>query len=209
MSMGTRFSNACAGLLIAVAVIGRAGPALGAQQQSSSAPNQSTPPSASTATQTAPNPAEADKLPISLDRIREQLAREPAFTLNMLHALDEIPVFRTETRSDLVFRPDPNYWKDNDVGSYVRPSVNQWHYDFMKMTNPNLPAGYGPGTGIDVLPALQSAFSGIRHAFSEHERAQVRRQIQEELRIINEQRRAAGLPPIDQNGQPTQPDDRP
>jgi hypothetical protein len=143
----------------------------------------------------APQP-DVDKLPISLDRIREQLSHEPAFSLNLLRALD-IPVFRVEQRSDLVFRPDPNYWKDNDVGADVRPRVNQWHYDFMKMTNPDVPQGYGPGGGVDVLPAIQSVFSSIRHGSQNRQRAQVRQQIRDELRQINEQRRAAGLPPLD------------
>ena len=140
--------------------------------------------------------ANVDKLPISLDRIREQLSHEPAFSVNLLHALD-IPVFRTETRSD-VFHPDPNWWKDNDVGNDVRPTVNQWHYDFMKMTNPNLPTGYGPGGGVDVLPGIQSVFSGIRNAFQSRERSHVRQQIKEELRQINEERRKAGLPPLEE-----------
>jgi hypothetical protein len=162
---------------------------------------QQTPPSTQATSGTIATSTDVDKLPISLDRIREQLAREPAFSANLLHALD-IPVFRTQTQSDLVFRPDPRWWKDDDVGSYVRPTVNRWHYDFMKMVNPNLPTGYGPGSGADVLPAIQSAFSGIRHAFQEREASKVRQQIQEELRAINEARRAAGLPPVEETPPP-------
>src|SRR5689334_7154687 len=139
-----------------------------------------------------------DKLPISLDRIREQLAREPVFSENLLHALHDIPVFRVEARSDVVFKPDPNYWKDNDVGAYVRPTVNRWDYDLQKMMNPNLPNGYGPGGGVDVLPAIQSLVAGIRNGFRNQSAAATRKQIQEELREINEQRRAAGLPPLEE-----------
>src|SRR5690349_3562378 len=120
------------GVLAATAVLATR-PASGTQQASAQD-------SQPTRQQSAPQPGSAnakanvDKLPISLDKIREQLAREPAFSLNLEHALSDIPVFRTETKSDFVFRPDPNYWKDNDVASYARPSVNQWNYDFMKMT---------------------------------------------------------------------------
>jgi hypothetical protein len=159
---------------------------------------QSPPASSQTApvTPTAPVTANVDKLPISLDRIREQLDREPVLSIDLLNALS-IPVFRTETRSDLVFRPDPNFWKDDDVAPYARPQVNRWHNDFQKMVNPNLPTGYGPGGGVDVLPGLQSIFSGIRHMNQERERVRVRQQIQDELRAIDEARRQAGLPPAD------------
>jgi hypothetical protein len=139
--------------------------------------------------------ADVDRLPISVDRIREQLDREPALWIETLNALN-IPVFRTETRSDLVFRPDPNYWKDDDVAGYARPQVNRWHNDFQKMVNPNLPTGYGPGGGVDVLPGLQSIFSGFKHASQERERVRVRQQIKEELHAIDA-RRQAGLPPLD------------
>jgi hypothetical protein len=171
-------------------------PALGAPQAqapSSSASSQRPQPQQATPAQ---QDTDVDKLPISLDRIREQLSHEPAFSLNLLRALD-IPVFRIEQRGDLVFRSDLE-WKDNDVGDYVRPTVNQWHYDFTKMTNPNLPTGYGPGGGVDVLPAIQSVFSSFRHASQERERGRVRQQIREELRQINEERRRAGLPPLDE-----------
>jgi len=207
--MGARVSNASGGLLLLVALVlvgslESIGTASGAQQAPQSKPDQSTPASTSTPASASSN---VDNLPVSLDRIREQLAREPAFSVNLLRALD-IPVFRTETKSDLVFRPDPNYWKDDDVGAYVRPSVNRWQYDFMKMTNPNLPTGYGPGGGADVLPAIQSAFSAIRHGFQSRDEARVRQQIKDELRQINEQRRADGLPPLEDTAptQPRQPD---
>jgi hypothetical protein len=201
--MGARFSTACGGLLLAVWTASAAAQTIAVQP----GPAQTPPGSAQTAPDTSATSTDVDKLPISLDRIREQLAREPAFSANLLRALD-IPVFRTETKSDLVFRPDPRWWKDDDVGSYVRPTVNRWQYDFMKMTNPNLPTGYGPGGGADVLPAIQSAFSGIRHAFQAREAAQVRQQIQEELRAINEARRAAGLPPADETPASTTPAQR-
>ncbi len=172
-------------------------PALAAQQA---------PPSAASQTTTSADPPAAvdvAKLPISLDRIRERLEHEPVFSLNLLRALN-IPVFRVEQRSDLVFKVDPKWWTDDDVGSYVRPTVNRWHYDFMKMVNPNLPTGYGPGSGVDVLPAIQSAIVGIRHAFQERERARVRQQIQDELRDIDDARRKAGLPPLEKAApQPT------
>jgi hypothetical protein len=154
-----------------------------------------TPPASS---QTAPVKADVEKLPISVDRIREQLDREPALSLDLLNALS-IPVFRIETRNDLVFRPDPSFWKDDDVAPYARPQVNRWHYDFMKMVNPDLPTGYGPGGGVDVLPGIQAIFSGIKHANQERERVRVRQQIQEELRAINEARRQQGLPPLEES----------
>ena len=87
--------------------------------------------------------------------------------------------------------------------TYVWPTVNRWDYDLKKMMNPNLPTGYGPGGGVDVLPAMTSVFTGIRNAFRDREAEATRRQIQDELRQINEQRRAAGLPPIEET--PTVP----
>jgi hypothetical protein len=189
--MGSRFLT-----IVAVVGLGML-PAIPAHAQQTQTPPAQTP------------TTDIDKLPISLDRIREQLAHEPVFSENLLRALD-IPVFRVETRSDIVFKPDPNYWKDNDVGSYVRPTVNKWDYDLQKMMSPNLPSGYGRGSGVDVLPAMTSVFTGIRNAFRDREAAATRRQIEEELRQINEQRRAAGLPPIEETAptparQPDQP----
>jgi hypothetical protein len=196
MNVGTHLI-AATGLALMMTLLASADPALGAPQTQAQAqteqPRQQTP----TQQQTQPSTANVDRLPISLDRIREQLSHEPAFELNLLRALD-VPIFRTETRSDLVFRPDPDYWKDNDVDPGARPMVNSWHYDFMKMTNPDLPQGYGPGGGVDVLPGIQSAISAIRHGSQNRQRAQVRQQIREELRQINEQRRAQGLPPLDE-----------
>jgi hypothetical protein len=178
--MGSRFLT-----IIAVVGLGML-PAIPAHAQQTQTPAAQTP------------TTNVDKLPISLDRIREQLAREPVFSENLLRALD-IPVFRVETRSDLVFKPDPNYWKDTDVGANVRPNVNKWDYDLQKMMNPNLPSGYGPGGGgVDVLPAIESLVSGIRNGFRNQSAAATRRQIQEELRQINEQRREAGLPPLEE-----------
>ena len=67
--------------------------------------------------------------PDPLDRIREQTRARVGVSENLLRALD-IPVLRVETRSDTVFKPDPNYWKDKaDVEAMVRPTVNQWDYD--------------------------------------------------------------------------------
>jgi hypothetical protein len=178
---------AIAGAVLMLTLLASAGPEAATQPQQAQAP-----------AQPQLTQADVDQLPVSLDRIREQLAREPAFSLNLLRALD-IPVFRIEQRSDLVFRPDPNYWKDDEVGSYVRPMVNSWHYDFMKMANPNAPIGYSPGSGTDVLPAIASVFTGIRHAAQERQRTQVRQQIREELRQINEERARAGLPPLEES----------
>jgi hypothetical protein len=188
------------GALLLSALIASVEPALGAQQGPPAEPSRTTTSVHSPATVDSVHPAAAidvDKLPISLDRIREQLDREPAFSLNLLRALG-IPIFRVEQRSDLVFRVDPNWWKDDDVGPYVRPTVNRWHYDFMKMVNPDLPTGYGPGGGVDVLPAIRSVFASIRQGSQERERARVRQEIQDELRAINDARRKAGLPPLEQ-----------
>jgi hypothetical protein len=147
--------------------------------------------------QSTPAVADIDKLPISIDRIREQLEREPTLSIDFLAAAG-VPVFRTETRSDLVLRFDGEYWrldKDNNVDPNARPSVNRWHYDFVKMTNPDLPTGYGPGGGINILPGIQAAFSALKNMRDEHERERVRQQIQDELREIEDARRRAGLPP--------------
>jgi hypothetical protein len=188
--VGSHIALAYGAVLLSVLIVS-VEPALAAQQAPPAEPNQTT-----TSVHPAAN-VDVNNLPISLDRIREQLDREPAFSLNLLRALD-IPIFRVEQRSDLVFKVDPNWWKEDDVGPYVRPTVNRWHYDFMKMVNPDLPTGYGPGSGVEVLPAIQAVFASIRHASQERERARVRQEIQDELRVINEARRKAGLPPLQQ-----------
>jgi hypothetical protein len=133
--------------------------------------------------------ADIDKLPVSLDRIRERLEKEPALAIDFFNTAG-IPVFRTETRSDLVLRFDGEYWRlENDPNTYARPSVNKWHYDFQKMVNPDLPTGYGPGGGVDILPGIMSVIHGFKESRNEHERERVRQQIQDELQQIEENRR--------------------
>src|SRR5690349_20050253 len=157
--MGSRILSP---LAVALIVLAGVYPAAGQDPAPSAPPKTQPQPPTSSQTTPASAPAAAtdvDKLPISLDRIREQLAHEPALSRNLLHALD-IPVFRTETKTDFVYRPNPNDWKDDTGGSDSKPPINRWAYDYQKMVNPNS----NPGSGFVVLPAITSIFTRIRHS---------------------------------------------
>jgi hypothetical protein len=127
--------------------------------------------------------ADIDKLPVSLDRIRERLEHEPALSIDFFNTTG-IPVFRTETRSDLVLRFDGEYWRLEDANT-ARPTVNKWHYDYEKMVNPNSKLGYGP----DILPGIMAAIHGLKEWRNNAERDRVRQQINDELQQIEENRR--------------------
>ncbi len=146
-------------------------------------------PATAQTTTAQPVQADIDKLPVSLDRIRERLEKEPALSIDFFNTAG-IPVFRTETRSDLVLHFDKDYWNlEGDPNTYARPTVDKWHYDFQKMVNPNLPTGYGPGTGVDVLPGIMSVINSFKESRNEHERERVRQQIQDELQQIEDNKR--------------------
>ena len=72
MNVGANLA-AIAGVALLMTLLESAEPALGAPRQSPSAP----------ASPQQLTQADVDQLPISIDRIREQLAREPAFSLNL------------------------------------------------------------------------------------------------------------------------------
>jgi hypothetical protein len=145
-------------------------------------------PATAQTTTAQPVQADIDKLPVSLDRIRERLEQEPTLSIDFFDTLG-VPVFRTETRSDLVLHFDKDYWDmSGDPNTWARPTVNKWHYDFQKMVNPT-PGGFGPGTGLDVLPGIMSVINGFKEARNDRERERVRQRIQDELQQIEDNKR--------------------
>jgi hypothetical protein len=91
------------------------------------------PPAPAGSASSAPPPAE---LPISIDRVRDGLSREPALRL------DKQPIFRVE-----VNERRPRYW---DLPSQFlfeaepRGVSGPWHQQFLAMTTPDEARMYGP-----------------------------------------------------------------
>jgi hypothetical protein len=164
------------------------------------------------ATQPAAPPAsegeDGSKLPVSLDRIREGIQREPKLKLDFLDPT--IPLFRISVNEDPIKLED--YWKigpDTAVSRDVRPyHASAWHNEFLNMTTPKQHIAASP-FGIMGNPALPigapvlAISSALKKALSNMERGRIRRQIQEELKAI-EANKAQPAPvqptPVEANG---------
>jgi hypothetical protein len=145
-------------------------------------------------TQPASKPAQAAaegddgaKLPVSLDRIREGIQRDPKLKIDFLNP--NIPLFRTSVHENGIELSD--YWKvgpDTAVSRLVRPShASRWHHDFLGMTTPTnylatVPMGGNPIHPVG--PPILDIAKGIKKIMSNAERGRIRRQIQEELKMI-------------------------
>jgi hypothetical protein len=118
-------------------------------------------PAGSTAELTAPGQT---ALPVSLDRIRDELSREPAIRL------ESQPVFRvaiTERR--------PRYWDLQSPFLFTlepRTTTTRWHDEFRAMVTPEEVSMYGPmhssgetaqlvGTGLLFAGAVKLVEAGI------------------------------------------------
>lgn len=155
-----------------------------AAPQTTSPPTPPTPPTPSTS-----GGDEGSKLPVSLDRIREGIQREPRLKLDFLDP--SIPLFRISVEEKPLKLED--YWKvmpDTAVSRDVRPSfASTWHHEFQSMTTPKQHIAASPfgifGNPVHpVGPPVLEITKGIKQALSNAQRGRIRRQIQEELKQI-------------------------
>jgi hypothetical protein len=147
---------------------------------------QSTQP-ASQPTQAAPEGDSGAKLPVSLDRIREGIQRDPKLKIDFLDP--NVPLFRISVHENTIKLQD--YWKvgpDTAVSRLVRPShASRFHHDFLMMVTPKDYLATVPMQGNPVHPVgppILDIAKGIKKILSNRERGQIRRQIQEELKAI-------------------------
>jgi hypothetical protein len=167
---GSRFAQGVAVTIMLLGVCDRAG-----AQNASEAPARS-------AVAPAGDAALADALPVSLDRIRRQLAREPVLIL------DREPTFR----SGVTERRSPDFDRANLDSARTQAPVWQtgWHDEFVNMVTPPEFRQWQAFTGTDLLQvaatsvvqalagkAITAASSAIREAHG----AAVRRQVDEAL----------------------------
>lgn len=162
-------------------------PAVHAQ---STQPAPSTQPSTRQASPPAASAGEdSSELPVSLDRIREGMQREPTLKLDFLDPT--IPLFRTSVHEKGLKLKD--YWKvgpDTAVSRMVRPSfASTWHHEFISMTTPKqqiAASAFGVfGNPVHpVGPPILEISKALKSVFSKVERGRIRRQIQEELKEI-------------------------
>jgi hypothetical protein len=155
----------------------------------SAAQNSSAQPPSSTQSQSAGD-APAAPLPVSLSRIRDALGHEPKLLLPFMSP--DTPVFRTVVLGKTLKLED--YWKvrpDTAVGKDVRPAfASTWHNEFMRMTTPSQQVGasvfglFG-NPAMPVGAPMLAIGSAIKSALRDHERAQVRQQIKEELAALD------------------------
>jgi hypothetical protein len=188
-------------LAIPIAVHGQS-----AQPSSQPAPTQQTSPTA------AAEGEDGSKLPVSLDRIREGIQRDPKLKLDFLDPT--IPLFRVSVHEKGLKLED--YWKigpDTAVSRDVRTyHASQWHHDFLSMTTPKQhiaasPFGLFGNPAFPVGPPVLAIGSALKKAFSNMERGRIRRQIQEELKTIdaNKSQQAQQTQQPQEPQQPEQP----
>jgi hypothetical protein len=146
-------------------------------------------------TQPAAQPTQAaegedgPKLPVSLERIREGIQRNPKLKIDYLDPT--IPLFRTSVNEKGLKLKD--YWKigpDTAVSRDVRPSfASAWHHEFLSMTTPKQQIA-ASAFGIfgnplhPVGPPVLEITKALKSVFSNAERGRIKRQIQEELKLL-------------------------
>jgi hypothetical protein len=132
---------------------------------------------------------EGSKLPVSLDRIREGIQRDPKLKIDFLDP--NIPLFRVSVHEKGLKLED--YWKigpDTAVSRDVRPPfASTLHNEFLNMTTPKQQIAasafglFGNPT-MPLGPPVLAIGSALKKVFSNAERGRIRRQIQEELKQI-------------------------
>jgi hypothetical protein len=132
---------------------------------------------------------DGSKLPVSLDRIRQGVQRDPKLKIDFLDP--DIPLFRISVQEKPLALED--YWKigpDTAVSRDVRPSfASTWHHEFLSMSTPKQHIAASPfgifGNPVHPIgPPVLEITSAIKQAFRNAERGRIRRQIQEELKAI-------------------------
>jgi hypothetical protein len=204
----TCLALAIAGAFMCVFAIPIAVHAQSTQPSSQPAPAQQTSPTA------AAEGEDGSKLPVSLDRIREGIQRDPKLKLDFLDP--NIPLFRIHVQEIAIKLSD--YWKvgpDTAVSRDVRPShASRWHHEFLSMVTPKDYLATAPlianpihPVGIPVLPVA----GAIKQYLSNRERGRIRRQIQEELKTIdaNKSQQAQQTQQPQEPQQPEQPPAKP
>jgi hypothetical protein len=141
-----------------------------------------------------PEQPDLSQVPISLDRIREGVLHEQ--TLNIPFLSPDTPVFRVHVEEKGLKLED--YWKtrpDTAVGRDVRPPfASTWHNEFMRMVTPKdqvAASAFGlfgnPAYPIGA-PAL-AINDAIKKAWRNYQLERIRKQIQDELQQIEENRK--------------------
>jgi hypothetical protein len=161
-----------------------------AQSAPSARPAQPSPQQTSPATSAASDSEDSSKLPVSLDRIRDGLQRDPKLKIEFLDPT--IPLFRTSVQEKGLELSD--YWKigpDTAVSRMVRPSfASRWHHDFLSMTTPKQHIAASPfgifGNPVHPVGLPTAEISqAIKGMITNVQRARIRRQIQAELKAID------------------------
>jgi hypothetical protein len=143
------------------------------------------------------NETSSSSLPISIERIREALGREPLITAEEILAAE--PTFR------VLIEEQPFRWQPlftpAEVSVGVRPPGPASHYEFLRMFSPELTRPYAAFNQNDLLRisiqtlattlAVRGGTAGVRAAWKGVEKRrleELRRQIAEEIAVIEARR---------------------
>lgn len=142
-------------------------------------------------------PSSKDSPPYSLDRIKEELEKEPLLTLD----LNGLPVFRLEVieRRPRTFELSGQF----DVPWRPRPGMPAWHDEFLRMVTPEEARPWSPlftsgeiaqlaGTSLASLGVMELAAAAARRWSAARRRAAeaaAREEVDEALREFERQRR--------------------
>jgi hypothetical protein len=155
-------------------------------------------PTSPTAQPATTDSEDGSKLPVSLDRIREGLQRQPKLRIDFLDP--SIPLFRTSVHHKGLQLSD--YWKfgpDTAVSKSIgAPFASTWHHEFISMTTPDQAIAASPfglfGNPVHPIgPPVGEITSALKSAFSNMQRGRIRRQIQAELKEIEANKASQAL----------------
>ncbi len=136
---------------------------------------------AQSATVTPPRPSPAaEELPISLDRIKRGLAAPQELQIAVPEAIFKVAVEARPLRLEVP-------WKtESGAPWYVRTPRTLYHHEFLSMVTPEaFRSGVLYPMGFNVLSVLPA----LRKAFHEAREAEVRAEVEAELREYERRRR--------------------
>jgi hypothetical protein len=181
-----RVQHCVRALAIGLAVLLLASPA--AARSSASTPEQSSTsaPDSRPAQPSSPKQqVDTDELPVSVDRIQQQLEHPPAINLELTR-----PVFRAEIVARRPLWVGSIDWL-GDQAKLPQPTSPAWHDEFLSMVTPPQARLYGQANNGELLQLVATSFvqaamtralvGKIREAASARRAAEARREVDEAL----------------------------
>lgn len=130
--------------------------------------------------QSPAQPAQTVDLPVSLDRVREGLARPGRFELPPPRPLRR-PLFRIRIDQPMLLTGEA--WEDRSVTPpWVRPSTPPLHYDFLSSVTPQEVRSSTVHPCCDVMPVLEAVSGLIGKGVRAAQQRRAKREVERAMR---------------------------